>query len=94
MVIDFGVLKKVIDEIKADWDHGVLLPSEIAAEFSRSKMTRQRKIVDFVHNPTAENMAEVISNRVTEFLSDEWPGVEVYRVRVQETETGVAEYLP
>jgi 6-pyruvoyl-tetrahydropterin synthase len=94
MVIDFGVLKKVIDEIKVSWDHGVLLPAAIATEFVRSGMTRQKKIVNFALNPTAENIAKTISDRVTHFLNDEWLGVRVVGVRVQETETGVAEYQP
>jgi 6-pyruvoyl-tetrahydropterin synthase len=57
-------------------------------------MTRQRKIVNFFHNPTAENIARSISDRVTQFLADEWVEVRVVSVKVQETETGVAEYLP
>lgn len=101
MVLDFGVLKGFIESIRKEYDHGVLLPGTIARRLkaidddpASGLFGTQKKIVDFGCNPTAENIACQIGEKLCDFLSNEWPGVKVVGVRVQETETGLAEWRP
>lgn len=98
MVLDFGVLREIIDEIKAKYDHGVLLPHTLAVSFKAAVESgcglrgTQKKIVDFGVNPTAENIAWAIATLVNGFLVNIVTGARLVRIKVQETETGSAEW--
>jgi len=95
MVLDFGILKAFIKSIEEKWDHGVLLPKEIYEDFLRATVSvrmTQKKIVNFHVNPTAENIAESIAIMTIRFMLDEYPLVRLIKVRVRETDTGLAEW--
>lgn len=85
MVLDFGRLSTVIQEIKECWDHALLLPIEMKW-IPPEQFKKVRRITG---NPTAELMAMIIFDKVIPTLP---AGVNVERVRVHETESGWAEY--
>jgi len=93
MVVDFGRLREFIDEIRAEFDHALLLPVEIAKTYARRKDLKRVMICQF--NPTAECLARHIFTRLrcfvngTELVSR---GVEVFQVTVNETTTCGASY--
>jgi len=83
-VIDFGVLKQRLGEwIDVHWDHGFLF-WERDAEIRRRALASERWIaVPF--NPTAENIARYLLEEVAprQLIGT---GVEIWKVRVEETE--------
>ncbi len=97
MVLDFGILKAAVKEIIEAWDHALLLPPSLVGEY---KNTPSKKVVRIPSNPTAEVMAKIIFDHVRQSLADgvaedvfsNTHGLDVHCVRVQETETGWAEY--
>lgn len=102
MVLDFGLLKEFIKRMKNDWDHALILPIEMKDDFIELiKKKKLKKVLFMDKNPTAENMAMVIFEKLFHYLSkiidieyldkmESTPQIE--KVRVHETETGWAEY--
>jgi len=100
MVLDFGLLKPAIDDIKARWDHALLLPRSLLKTLS-AKARWDSKIEMFPNNmpPTAEVMAQMLFNHFSEYidglLQQQTRGglkMRIEKVRIHETETGWAEY--
>jgi len=98
MVLDFGVLKEIVDRVKGQYDHALIL-TEARKEAYGTVLTDQcLKVLTFEENPTAEAMAHDIYLQVVEFLTrylrtnPQANAPEVERVRVHETATGYAEY--
>ena len=92
MVIDFGILKKLIgDWIDTHWDHAMLLyikDKELVEIFERN--LREHKIYVCSFNPTAENMAEYLLNSVCPRVLN-GTNVRITKVVVWETENCYAE---
>lgn len=89
-VLDFGAVKKAIDE----WDHRLLLwdhdPVLIVFDSSVSMPEHDAMILGVVRlpfNPTAEHMAEHLAHRFRSFT-----GVERCRVELSETPKTTARY--
>ena len=89
MVLDFAVLRPVIEEIRKDWDHALILPTKLG-NFYRSD-PHLKKVVVVPCNPTAEFFAREIAGRVARALAVLNANVE--RVRVCETAKCWAEYI-
>ena len=90
MVVDFGVLADFIDAIKSVWDHALILPRKLFAEFGEMP---SNKTVVLEASPTAEVMASILLEGLVETVS-KIPAsnrLRVEKVRVHETETGWAE---
>jgi len=95
-VIDFGVVKQIIDE----WDHKMLLWEEdpvVAAQYGSIDPTEQHwrliqdnscGILRVPFNPTAENMAEYLCR---DFFN--WGNVEACYVSVSETNSTKATFI-
>jgi len=75
LLVDFGVLKTAADEIVQYLDH---------------RNINELPPFDVELNPSAENLARYILERVAARVGDE--RVEVYKVRCYETPTSVATY--
>lgn len=105
-VIDFGVLKdKLGGWINENWDHGFLVNqadeamicaletfNTIAAQITDRQISKAPKYKRFLmpDNPTAENMAKFLLERVCPDLLEDL-GVVVTHVRVWETENCYAD---
>ena len=84
MICDFKALKKIVQkEIIEVYDHALIVWSEYYQEIDFPNT----KILEMSSNPTAENMARDIYERLSGEL--EWC---LEKVRLHETETGWVEY--
>lgn len=93
MVLDFGALKEVLGQIRAQWDHALILPQALA----KDAKGLSKKLVIFPANPTAEVMAKMVFDTLVRVINPEESGrpandLRLERVRVHETATGWAEY--
>jgi 6-pyruvoyl-tetrahydropterin synthase len=91
MVLDFGMLREFIQQVKDEWDHALILPKALSWMYEKNRSLK--KVVVFDKNPTAEVMAHLLWQRLADYL---WArgclDIHVERVRVQETATGWGEY--
>jgi len=92
MVMDFGLVSKICCFIKEEWDHALFLPSNIAIQHQNLP----EKTLVTTENPTAENMAKWIYQRIftdiQEAGGNEPEDLKLQKVRVHETHTGWAEF--
>lgn len=91
-VVDFSVLKACFDPwLQDNWDHAFIFYTkdrEVKDLFTREAFNRMKKYeADF--NPTAEEMAKFLLHASKDFLAQ--TGVELWKVRVDETENCYAE---
>lgn len=90
-VIDFSVLKERIGGwIDSQWDHGFLLWQDDAEAIAAVSSMPSQKMYLMPYNPTAENMAKYLLERVCPSLLD-GTGVDVVSVRIWETENCYAD---
>ena len=91
MVIDFGVLKKLVkNKIVNVYDHALVVNSLFANEHVEAlkKATERLIVVDF--QPTSENMCVYFA----ELLQQELPSnVSLFSIRLYETATSYAEWF-
>lgn len=92
MVMDFSVLKEMVNEYLDELDHALMVNStdedfviKIQDHFS------DMKIVVTPYDPTAENMAREIYTHISKVLNPEL-GVDLDYVTVYETDTSQATY--
>lgn len=90
MVMDFGVLKKIVsEEIISRFDHALVLRST-ADEALRKLLSEQfDNLVVVDYQPTCENMLDDFSRRISARLPE---GVELHSLRLHETATSYAEW--
>jgi 6-pyruvoyltetrahydropterin/6-carboxytetrahydropterin synthase len=90
MVMDFGVLKKIVsEEIISRFDHALVLRST-ADEALRKLLAEQfDNLVVVDYQPTCENMLDDFSRRISARLPD---GVVLHSLRLHETATSYAEW--
>ncbi len=96
MVLDFGILKDFVKQIEAEWDHALHLNADEARGLDEVTGEEQKYVL-YPGSPTAESMAAALYQRLEGFLLHTAPaavhrGVTIEKVRVQETDTGWAEY--
>jgi len=84
MVIDFGSLKLALQRIHSDWDHKFLIGADDPLERDLSVFPG---VVVLDRQPTAENLAAIAMERLTELLQP----LKVVRVSIQETTACSAE---
>lgn len=95
MVVDFGRIKELIGDYMAMWDHALVMPSTMPAEYLQVLLNHNRNLLVVNYNPTAENMARDMAEGIWAILfldRDGRDGVQLTAVRVHETETGYAEW--
>lgn len=90
MVIDFGDLKKIVNErIISKLDHALVLSKAGGSVYSEAKEPLQRALyMDF--QPTCENLISYISSELRPYFSSE---VSLHSLRLEETATSFAEWF-
>lgn len=89
MVMDFGDLKKIVEENVINvFDHTVLLYSEASTCFESMGKLLENKII-IPYQPTCENMVTDFAARIKGKLPDH---VELHSLRLYETSTSYAEW--
>ena len=90
MVMDFGDLKKIInDEIIEQFDHSLLLYKETAWIDDILKQNLYDHVIALDYQPTCENMVIDFSVRIAKHLP---AGVDLFTVKLYETTTSFAEW--
>lgn len=95
MVLDFSCLS-FIKDIVEEWDHALILSPYVNEPYLGALMewNLKLKVMDF--NPTAENIAMELFDRIKRRLQEDFPAnagsVVLEKVRVWETEKAWAEY--
>lgn len=92
MVMDFGVLKRIVnEEIVARFDHALVLRATAQGESLRKMLCeRFRNVVSVEYQPTCENMLDDFARRISARLPC---GVALHALRLHETATSYAEWL-
>lgn len=91
MVIDFGDLKKIVNEIIDDWDHCLMLnrTDQFNEKIDWSLVAPRQKYFDF--DPTAEGLSKYLYEEITSKLPE---GLTLEYVKFFENENSVAMYKP
>lgn len=92
MVMDFGVLKRIVnEEIIAQLDHALVLrATPQGAPWREALRERFCNIVTVDYQPTCENMLDDFARRIARRLP---AGVSLHALRLHETATSYAEWL-
>jgi 6-pyruvoyltetrahydropterin/6-carboxytetrahydropterin synthase len=90
-VIDFGVLKQRFGTwLETNWDHGFVLWEQDEEAIAAVRMVSGQKLFRLPYNPTAENLAAYLLETIGPMVLA-GTDVTLTRVRVFETENGIAE---
>ena len=91
MVMDFGVLKKIVsEEIISRLDHALVLRSSTNEELRKVLATQFENVVVVDYQPTCENMLDDFACRISLRLP---AGVKLHSLRLHETATSYAEWF-
>ena len=92
MVMDFGVLKRIVnEEIVSRFDHALVLRgSASGAELRRVLAERFGNILTVDYQPTCENMLADFARRIAARLPE---GVALHSLKLHETATSFAEWF-
>ena len=91
MVMDFGVLKKIVsEEIISRLDHALVLRSSTNEELRKVLATQFENVVVVDYQPTCENMLDDFAHRISLRLP---AGVKLHSLRLHETATSYAEWF-
>lgn len=90
MVMDFGVLKKIVhEEIISRFDHALVLRSTADKELLKLLTAQFDNLIEVDYQPTCENMLDDFSRRITSRLPE---GVTLHSLRLHETASSYAEW--
>ena len=92
MVIDFGVLKRVVNEqIVSRFDHSLVLQDcSEEADLRAALSTRFGNVITTSYRPTCENMLPDFAERIKANLPEE---IKLHALRLHETATSYAEWF-
>lgn len=91
MVMDFGVLKKIVsEEIVSRFDHALVLRSTADEELRRVLAAQFDNLIEVEYQPTCENMLDDFARRITSRLPE---GVTLHSLRLHETASSYAEWF-
>ena len=91
MVMDFGVLKKIVnEEIISRFDHALVLRSTADEELRRVLLEQFDNVVTVEYQPTCENMLDDFAHRLMKRLPE---GVMLHSLRLLETASSYAEWF-
>lgn len=92
MVMDFGVLKRIVnEEIVSRLDHALVLRADDGTAGWRTALEeRFRNVVAVDYQPTCENMLDDFARRLRARLPE---GVRLWSLRLHETATSFAEWF-
>lgn len=90
MVMDFGVLKKIVnEEIISCFDHALVLRSTADEGLRRVLAEQFDNVVTVEYQPTCENMLDDFAHRLMKRLPE---GVTLHSLRLHETASSYAEW--
>ena len=90
MVLDFGVLKKIVnEEIISRFDHALVLRSTADEGLRRVLLEQFDNVVTVEYQPTCENMLDDFAHRLMKRLPE---GVMLHSLRLHETASSYAEW--
>ena len=90
MVMDFGDLKKLVnEEIISLLDHALVLNAKTDAQLIAVLKQNYEKIVTVDFQPTTENLLNFIANKLKTRLPE---NVKLCRIRLRETDTSYADW--
>ena len=90
MVLDFGVLKKIVnEEIISRFDHALVLRSTADEGLRRVLAEQFDNVVTVEYQPTCENMLDDFAHRLMKRLPE---GVMLHSLRLHETASSYAEW--
>ncbi len=91
MVMDFGVLKKIVhEEIISRFDHALVLRSTADKELLKLLTAQFDNLIEVDYQPTCENMLDDFSHRIIGRLPE---GVTLHSLRLHETASSYAEWF-
>ena len=91
MVMDFGVLKKIVnEEIISQLDHALVLRSTSDEKLRNILAEQFENVVEVDYQPTCENMLEDFARRIMARLPK---GVTLHSLRLHETASSYAEWF-
>ena len=91
MVMDFGVLKKIVhEEIISRFDHALVLRSTADKELLKLLTAQFDNLIEVDYQPTCENMLDDFSRRIIGRLPK---GVTLHSLRLHETASSYAEWF-
>lgn len=92
MVIDFGDLKKIVKQHIVDvFDHATVFNKNTPhVELANELRSRGHEVILVDYQPTSENMVIDFAAKIKSYLPKT---VELYSLRLQETETSYAEWF-
>lgn len=91
MVMDFGVLKRIVNEQIVDrLDHSLMMRNTLAADDTMAALgARFTRVILTEYQPTCENMLADFAERLLGALPDD---IELHSLRLHETATSFAEW--
>lgn len=90
MVMDFGVLKKIVnEEIVSLFDHALVLRTTADEGLRRVLLEQFDNVVTVEYQPTCENMLDDFAHRLMKRLPE---GVMLHSLRLHETASSYAEW--
>lgn len=90
MVMDFGVLKKIVnEEIISRFDHALVLRTTADEGLRRVLAEQFDNVVTVEYQPTCENMLDDFAHRLMKRLPE---GVTLHSLRLHETASSYAEW--
>ena len=91
MVMDFGDLKKIVNEEIIDhYDHAFFINSQMPEEFVEEVKRHYERIIVLPYQPTTELMLIDFSKRIKRRLPD---NVKLVKIFLKETEGSFAEWI-
>ncbi len=92
MVMDFGVLKRIVgEEVVGRFDHALVVRATPRNEALREALRSQcRNLAEVDYQPTCENMLDDFARRIGARLPE---GVALHSLRLHETATSFAEWF-
>ncbi|MBE6189896.1 MAG: 6-carboxytetrahydropterin synthase [Rikenellaceae bacterium] len=91
MVMDFGVLKKIVsEEIISRFDHALVLRSTADEELLKLLAEQFDNLIEVDYQPTCENMLDDFARRIIGRLPE---GVTLHSLRLHETASSYAEWF-
>lgn len=91
MVMDFGVLKKIVnEEIISRFDHALVLHTTADEGLRRVLAEQFDNVVTVEYQPTCENMLDDFAHRLMKRLPE---GVMLHSLRLHETASSYAEWF-
>lgn len=91
MVMDFGVLKKIVnEEIISRFDHALVLRTTADEGLRRVLAEQFDNVVTVEYQPTCENMLDDFAHRLMKRLPE---GVTLHSLRLHETASSYAEWF-